>query len=484
VFPRIGALIDYDAASGSRRVRGWAPSSGSANTVLFSNLETLRARSRDQVRKNPWAKNGLDSFVGNCVGTGIKPQSQHPDAAVRAAIHKLWNRWTDEADADGAIDFYGMQSLVCREIMEAGECLERIRMRRPKDGLSVPLQLQGLEPEHLPLSKTEATANGNIIRAGIEIDKIGQRQAYWLYRSHPGDSYTNPGDDGSIVRVPAQYVLHQRLLRRFGALRGEPWLAQVLMKMWQLDQFDDATLRKAKAAAFFAAFVTRPGSPDAGTDMLGGTDQGDGTSELTLEPETLQVLEPGENITWPPPVDGGSNYETFIRTQLRAVAAGMGVTYEQLTGDLKGVTYSSLRHGLLEFRRRCEQLQYQVMVFQFCRPVYRAWIDAAITSGALRVDPNDPDVYEVEWITPGWDWVDPLKDVQASELAVRGGFTTRSKIVAGQGYNSEVIDAEQAADNKRADDAGVKYDSDGRQAKSGSNAAAQAPTAAADQQIA
>ena len=72
-----------------------------------------------------------------------------------------------------------------------------------------------------------------------------------------------------------------------------------------------------------------------------------------------------------------------MRVQLRSIAAGMGITYEQLTGDLTGVNYSSIRAGLLEFRRRCEQFQHQVIVFQMCRPIWQTWIDAAILSGAL-----------------------------------------------------------------------------------------------------
>jgi capsid protein len=49
-----------------------------------------------------------------------------------------------------------------------------------------------------------------------------------------------------------------------------------------------------------------------------------------------------------------ASYAEFLRMQFRAVAAAMGITYEQLTGDLTGVNYSSIRAGLLEFRRRCE----------------------------------------------------------------------------------------------------------------------------------
>ena len=137
----------------------------------------------------------------------------------------------------------------------------------------------------------------------------------------------------------------------------------------------------------------------------------------------------------------------FMRVQLRSIAAGMGITYEQLTGDLTGVNYSSIRAGLLEFRRRCEQFQHQQIVFQFCRPVWAAWIQAALLSGALKADPNDSALYDVKWVPPGWPWVDPLKDVRANVMEVRAGFKSRSNVVSEQGEDIEAVDDEIAADN-------------------------------------
>lgn len=45
-----------------------------------------------------------------------------------------------------------------------------------------------------------------------------------------------------------------------------------------------------------------------------------------------------------------------------AVAAGLGLPYELVSGDLEGVTYSSIRAGLIEFRCRVEQFQHNVVV--------------------------------------------------------------------------------------------------------------------------
>jgi lambda family phage portal protein len=458
-FPRLWAAADYEAAASTRRTTGWIVSTSDINTLVFRSADTLRSRSRDMVRRNPWAANALDAFVANAIGTGIKPQSLHPDARLKERIQELWLRWTDEADATGLTDFYGLQAMSCRSVMEAGECFIRLRPRLPKDGLSVPLQLQLLEAEHLPANETRRLENGNYIRAGIEFDKIGRRVAYHLYREHPGDT-SNPMASSELVRVPADSVLHLFRPLRPGQLRGQPWLTQVLVKLYELDQYDDAELVRKKTAAMFAGFVTKNAPED---QILGeGTPDSTGASLAGLEPGTLQVLLPGEDVKFSTPADVGATYETFMRVQLRSIAAGMGITYEQLTGDLTGVNYSSIRAGLLEFRRRCEQFQHQVIVYQMCRPIWRRWIEAALLAGALRAAVDDPGLFDVKWIAPGWAWVDPLKDIKAQIMAVRAGFKSRAEVVSEQGYDAEAIDREIAADNARADELGLEYDSDPR----------------------
>ncbi len=67
---------------------------------------------------------------------------------------------------------------------------------------------------------------------------------------------------------------------------------------------------------------------------------------------------------------------------------------------------------------------------------------------------------EVKWIPQGFDWVDPLKDQQAQQMAVRNGFKSRAEVVSEMGYDVEEIDQEIAEDQKRANSFGLCFDSD------------------------
>ena len=464
-----GGSPTYDGVGSGRRALAWSVSNPGAVAALLFTQHELRAKSRDLVRRNAWANSALESYVANAIGTGIKPQSMVQDATVRESIQALWRDWTVDADAAGLTDFYGLQALACRAMLEGGEALVRLRYRRPEDGLPVALQLQVLEAEHLPVTLNTTAENGNLIRAGIEFDRLGRRVAYHLYRSHPEDGMLAPmsGDGGlTTVRVDGAEIIHLFRALRPGQIRGEPWLARALVKLNELDQYDDAELVRKKTAAMFAGFITRLSPED---NLMGeGLPDASGAALAGLEPGTMQILEPGEDVKFSQPADVGASYAEFLRMQFRAVAAAMGITYEMLTGDLTQVNYSSIRAGLLEFRRRCEAIQHGVIVHQLCRPIWRAWMEQALLEGALALPQfteKKRDYFAAKWIPQGWQWVDPKKEFDAMLTAIRAGLLSRSEAISAFGYDAEDIDREIAADNQRADELGLVFDSDPRHDK-------------------
>ena len=443
-----------EGAMAKRRLRGWNPPLENINALVASGGPRLLARSRELVVTNGYAANACEAFAANLVGDGIKPSSLITDAALRDRVQKLWLAWTDEADADGLTDFYGLQAMIAREMFVAGECFVRLRPRRAEDGLLVPLQLQLLQAEMLPFEKTEMDPNGNRIRCGIEFDLIGRRVAYHFRRRHPGDSTDQRVAVPDTVRVPAEEVLHIYRPIDAGQIRGLPHVAPAMVRLFLLDQYDDAELDRKKTAAMFAGFITKTAPEDP---MMGeGAADLDGAAIASLEPGTMQVLLPGEDVKFSSPADVGGGYEAFQYRTLLSVSASLGLPYHLVTGDVRQANYSSLRAELVEFRRRIGQLQHGVMAHQLCRPIWRRWLETAVLSGALDI--GDRAVARpVQWIPPRWDWVDPLKDIQAQVLAMEAGITSRRKVVEATGYDVEEVDRENAADAKRASDMGLSY---------------------------
>jgi lambda family phage portal protein len=455
---RASADSAYQTAGyGGRSVR-WRPSGFGPNSALDYSLATLRNQSREQVRKNPVAASAVERIVSNVVGTGIKPKAPTDDAGA------LWLKWTDESAADGMLDFFGQQQQIMASVVTAGEVFVRFRARLPQDGLSVPLQLEVLESEFVDATKNEVLPTGNLIRQGVEFDANvrSKRVAYWIYRQHPDDA--TPGVADTLpYRVPASEILHIFLPTRPGQIRGEPWMARVLATLKDVADYKSAELVRKKTTAMYAGFIRRP-TPEGLTledmaEIWGSAEDDGGVGSVTLEPGTMQVLAPGEEVEFSDPKDVGGMYEVFLRQQHREIAAGVGILYEQLTGDYGSLNDRTWRAAVTEFRRRCEGWQHHLMVYQLCRPVWRKWAETALLAGVLKgIDPTVP----VSWTPPRWPYINPTQDIEATEREIRAGLTSRSRAVSERGEDAIAIDAEQVADNKRADAEGLRYDSDAR----------------------
>src|SRR5512134_4077692 len=440
---RVGAFIGgFEAGLGNRRLKGFFPSRAHLNTLIAAAGADITARARYLIRNNGYAANAIESWAGNVVGAGIKPSSLIADADLKAAVQKLWLEWTDDADADGFTDVYGLQRRAAREVFIADEVFFRFRPRRLEDELIVPLQLQMLPSEMLPLTRSEVLPGGNVIRQGIEFDRIGRRVAYHFLRRHPGDG-TDPGLAGETVRIPASEIIHVIDPVDAGQLRGVSKFAPAIVKLFLLDQYDDAELDRKKVAAMHALFITTPApaEPFDGSESSGEN----GERTMDLQPGQIVMLEPGEQVQTSDPADSGATYEPFQYRTLLQVSAALGIPYAYLSNDMIKANYSNARLALLEFRRRTEAYQHAVMVGPLCRPVWARWMDTAEFAGALDLPDYDErrrEYLACGWLPPKWDWVDPLKDAKAEIEQIAAGLKSRTQALAERGYDAEQVDAE------------------------------------------
>lgn len=471
----------YQSASTNRRGFGWQPTRLGPTSALWTSLDLMQARSRDAARNNPWAVSAIDTFEAQVIGPdGIRPHWNIPDPKLKEIVETEFRLWATSTSADhaGLLNFYGLQALACREIFEAGEVLARTYTRPASWNLRVPFQIQLIESEQMPVWRNILNSNGtldipadNSVRTGIEFDKWGRRVAYHLYKENPGETMLFPFDGLQFARIPASEMLHCYKPRRAGQLRGTPHLASVLGLLLEIDQYTDASLVKKKIQTLFAGFVKKidpntdilPNTLDAASTSPGlpPTSPDPGTEDVKIETGTLQTLLPGEDITFPN-LPAENDLEVFMKIQLHKFAVGVGMTYEQLTGDLEGVNLSSIRAGLLDVRRKLEQFQRNIMIQQFCAPIALAWMREAVLAGVIRLPgyaQNPAQYVDISWSTPGWPWIDPVKEVDAKVTEIRAGLTSREQVVAEKGDDIALVDARNAADNDRTEKLGILYDS-------------------------
>ena len=161
---------------------------------------------------------------------------------------------------------------------------------------------------------------------------------------------------------------------------------------------------------------------------------------------------PGEEVTFgsPPPAPNGD----FRRDNLRAAAAGIGATYEQTTGDLSQVNYSSIRAGLVEHRAWVEQEQWMQIIPMLIAPVRKRWREIAIIAG-IRVGKQPDDI-----LPPKRAWVDPLKDVMAAKEEVKAGWRSDADVIREMGNNPDDVLADIGEHRAKLKDKGIVVDTD------------------------
>ena len=439
----------YEAASPSKRTQ-WLATGSSANTEIYSSLERLRNRSRDLVRNNPYANKAIQVIVSNTVGTGIIPQVKGKRKGRVEKVSELWKRWAESplCDVEGRHDLSGLQSLVQRTVAESGECL--VRLRRRGSGFPFPIQLQVLEPDFLD-SRASRSDEGNRTIQGIEFNQRGERVAYHLFESHPGEIETFRSLSIQSQRIPASDILHVYRVDRPGQVRGVPWSAPVMLKLKDFDGYEDAQLIRQKIAACFSVFIRSLDSGELSLKQKAKKPEQENIS-VKLAPGTMQYLAPGEDVEFASP-PGVQNYSEYSSQVLHAVACGFGITYESMTGDLSRVNFSSARMGWLEFQRNIEQWRWQMLIPQFCNPIWYWFLDAASLMGFMT------DGLRASWTPPRREMIDPSKEVRAMMESVRAGFTTLSEVQRELGYvPSELLD-EYAQDVEKVGELGLKLSS-------------------------
>ena len=433
----------YEGASKSKRTQSWWTKGGDANASLRGDLSTLRQRSRDLRRNNPTAKKAIEVTTNGMVGKGIETRVV---GANHDKLQEKWDAWagTKRCDFDGMHNLKGLQRIVADAIQESGEVLVRKRFINDPE---FPVQFQVLEADFLNLSLLDARqANGNTIIQGIEFDPDGKRVAYHLYETHPGSAIASLRT--KTVRVPASEIYHLFRQDRPGQCRGVPWSSTNIIRLKDLDDFQDAQLMRQKIAALFTAFVH-----DISADVECEDDSDFGEN---LEPGTIEELPPGKTITFanPPSVE---NYKEFTSVELHSLAAGYGLSYEALTGDLGQVNFSSARMGWLEMNRNFETWRSSLLICGFLEPVFEDFKMMMRVTGQVVA----PDTY-AKHIAPKRDMIDPTKEIPATIKAIRAGLTTLSDEISANGKDPVEVFEQLEKDQIETDKKKLKLDSNAK----------------------
>ena len=120
--------------------------------------------------------------------------------------------------------------------------------------------------------------------------------------------------------------------------------------------------------------------------------------------------------------------------------------------------YSSARQNLIEDRETYKEWQHYLSE-HLCRKVYHWWLDSCVMAGSLSIPDyfSNREKYEnCEWIAKGMSWIDPVKEVNASRIAMETHQTTLQEVAAEQGKDWRAILEQRAKEKKMMQDLGLE----------------------------
>lgn len=442
----------FDGAKRLGRWNDWRTPGTDADMAAAGARSMLRNRSRDLLRNDAHAKKGIEVLVAHGIGAGIKPRPTTQSEPFNELLTRRFAEWAEEeADIAGDQTYYAMQATAFRAMMGDGETLVRLIGAPKSRKLRIPLQLQLLEADHIDSSKDGPLNNSKgHLTQGVEFDAYGARVAYWLFPEHPGSGSIRRPES---IRVPAADIIHPYEQLRPGQVRGVSNFSAVIAGLRDVGDYNGAELMKQKIAALFGLIVKTDSASEVGDTLTGKIEDGFGNIVEELYPGLIGYLRQDADVTTLQP-PSTQNHESFVRSQLRQVAAGLGITYAQLTGDLAQANYSATRAGMNEFWARMDQLRALTYIPKMCGRVWRRWVDTAYTAGVLTVP-----VASTAWTVPARPIVNPTEHASARRSALRDGVATLEMEIGKEGNDYREVLRARAREKDLLDALGLILDS-------------------------
>lgn len=431
----------YSGAGTNNFTLDWIMSPVSADKEIRNDAIRLRTRARDLAKNSPIVQQYSTLLTDNVIGPeGIKMQGQirYANGSLNKKendnLEMLWGEWSRDCTVTGNMSLIQFQHMAIKTVAIDGECfIRKVYGKEFCHGFA----LQMIDADLVDHDYNQIAVNGNMISMGIEINSWGRPVAIHVW--------TGYGDDGiprNRQRISSDEIIHLFDPQRVRQTRGTTWLNAIMLPVKMLDGFLEAELIAARCASAKMGFFkyTDPSAYQAP----------DPSKPYTIEatPGEASILPPGLEFQSWDPQHPNSAFADFHKAVKREIACGLKVSYNALANDLEGVNYSSIRAGLLIERDHWRTLQ-RWWIDRFLFPVLSAWQKSPLIN--LRKPA------QVKWCARGWAWVDPLKDVNASIIAINNGLASRTDIISEKGGDIETIFEQLSQEKQMATDYNITF---------------------------
>lgn len=444
-------------ADQSRLRNDWLTSIKSMTSLLSAEYKTLVARSEFATRTNAYAKSARTVIIDHVVGSGLRPfasvrlMNGNRLDSVNKILERDWARFNDQGIRDGNSHktFYDSQRLALGTIFDTGAVLTNVVSSR--EGSWLPYAFQILKPTRLDFSRDTWTTfssnsfgellntSGPMIVHGMELNSFGECTGFNLVNE------VSPRSTSTMAIHYYQQEAEQYL--------GLPWLTPVLPFTWDLGQILEDRLVASRIVERLALWVKKTSKKT----LLQTADEDDGTipwergsiMSTDNKPEVIQA-QSGFNDT----------FGALVRLYLHGIGAGLGFSFILLTRDLDGVNFASSRFNKIADNRFFQSL-YRWFAKGYCQSVWDKFVEWEFMSGKIpgftySQYKADPWYYnQCYWLPEGEEWVDPLSDAKALDVAYKNGWMTLQEVCASQGKDWKAVLSQRATEKDLMSELGL-----------------------------
>jgi lambda family phage portal protein len=500
INPRSGKpFADSNAYSGAGpgfagQLRDWTPRARMADAALLPTLHQGNARADDLARNHGIASSGvqlhIDHIVGHLFRLSYKPRwrrlgiREEEARAFARDVEAVWMEIAEDPvgcwlDAERKRTF----TMLIREgigthtrlgeIMATAEWIDD----RPA---SAPLKTAIKVVSPYRVSNPPAISKRDSLREGVQVDRYGAATGYWVRNTSSTTSgFGSSGMDDKWVFVPRETEWGRpRFIHVFeptddGQTRGKNQFLAVMQQLKMLSKLQDTALQNAIVNAMYAAVIESELDSNAAMQVIGGEggtqqlqslltlmlDYHDG-ADIRMDGVKIPHLVPGERLNLLTSKNSDNGFSDLERAFLRYTAAGLNVSYEQLSRDYSNASYTSAQAGKMETWRYMMGRR-KVIASREAGMIFSLVLEELLQQRVLRLPRGARfDFYQAkaawcaaEWIGSGRLAIDGLKDVKEAVMRIEAGLSTYEKEAAlmGEDYQ-ELFDQQvrEASERKAA----------------------------------
>lgn len=298
---------------------------------------------------------------------------------------------------------------------------------------------QPINPDYLDHTLNMIADNGNIIRMGVELDKVDKFPvAYHFLRKRPNDFSYNWDEYYSdrYIRVLADEVIHV-FPQTFDEeqTRGFPLVFAAFLILFRLGKYSEAAVINACIGASRGVYFKKTipegfqGSPDELRTFFGNPSD---TDKVVVD-----SLPGGEGLELPPFVEPvvadmrypDAEYEPFHNAMMLAAGMVFGTSYATTTGDLSKANFVSSRVGSWEEREHYMATQ-QFLIEELKEPMFDEELYRAILTGKIKLPRDKFDKFNAPVFSGRrWKFVQPVDDWKAKEMEMDNCATSLGDVI-------------------------------------------------------